>query len=202
MSIGRLSPTRPQKKLKMNLDPNILFVLIVCCEIAFWLLLCLGLTVRYLMGFKKMSLYILICVPLIDLFLLLFTVSDLNNGNKANFSHGLATAYIGFTVAFGSILIAWTDKWFAYKFANGPPPSYNAKNRLALVIEDLKLWLRCIGAAVVIYALLIMMIEFVGDSTKTEALNIWFKIPLFTIFFWFLFGPLWSLVFFKRASQA
>jgi len=185
----------------MNLDFNILYFLIVGCEIAFWFLLFSGFAVRYLMGRKKLSFYILICVPLIDLFLLLFTAFDLNNGNNANFAHGLATAYIGLTVAFGSTLITRADKWFAYKFADGSHPSSEARNGWALVIEDFKLWFRCIGAVGILYVLLILMIEFVGDSTKTEALQIWFKIPFFTVFFWFIFGPLWSLIFFKRVSQ-
>ena len=185
----------------MNVDFNILYFLIVGCEIAFWVLLFSGFAVRYVLGRKKLSSYILICVPLIDVFLLLFTAFDLNNGSNANFAHGLAAAYIGFTVAFGSTLIRWADKWFSYKFADGQPPSSEAKIGWALVIEDFTLWFRCIGAVAIVYVLIILMIEFVGDPTKTEALQIWFKIPFFTVFFWFVFGPLWSLVFFKRASQ-
>lgn len=185
----------------MNLEFSILYFLIVGCEIAFWIMLFSGFAVRYILGKKTLSFYLLLSVPLIDLFLLLFTVFDLNNGSTANFAHGLAAAYIGFTVAFGSSLIHWADKWFAYKFAKGALPSSNTKSGWALVLEDLKLWLRCIGAVAIIYVLLILMIEFVGDPVKTEALQIWFKIPFFTVFFWFVFGPLWSLVFFKRVRQ-
>ena len=185
----------------MSFDFNILYFLIVGCEVGFWLLLFSGFAVRYLLGRKKLSFYILASVPLVDLFLLLFTAFDLNNGNNASFAHGLAAAYIGFTVAFGSLLVTWADKWFAYKFADGANPSAGAGRGWALVIEDLKLWLRCLGAVAIIYVLVILMIEIVGDPAKTEDLQIWFKIPFFTVFFWFIFGPLWSLVFFKRDSQ-
>ena len=124
-----------------------------------------------------------------------------NNGGVAVFAHGLAAAYIGFTVAFGPMLIRWADQWFAYKFADGPSPSDEAAIGWDLVLEDLQLWLRCLAAVVIIYVLLLLMINFVGDSNKTEALQIWLKIPFFTVFFWFVFGPLWSLVFFKRAPK-
>jgi len=54
----------------MNLDFNILYFLIMGCEIAFWFLLFSGFAVRYLLGRKKLGFHILVCVPLIDLFLL------------------------------------------------------------------------------------------------------------------------------------
>jgi hypothetical protein len=185
----------------MNLEFNFLYFLIIGCEISFWILLISGVAARYLLGRKQLSFYLLICVPLVDLFLLLFVVFDLNNGENATFAHGLASAYIGFTVAFGSSFISWADKWFAYKFADGPLPSSEARNGWALVLEDLKLWFRCLGAVVIIYVLLLLMINFEGDSSKTEALQVWLKIPFFTVFFWFVFGPLWSLIFFKRAPR-
>lgn len=185
----------------MNLEFTALYFLIVGCEITFWIMLFSGFAARYVFGLKQLSFYILLCVPLVDLFLLLFTLFDLNNGGNATFAHGLASAYIGFTVAFGSSLIRWTDKWFAYKFSDGPHPSSKGKSGWALIIEDLTLWLRCLGAVVIIYVLLLLMINFVDDSSKTEALNIWLKIPFFTVLFWFIFGPLWSLIFFKRAPQ-
>ena len=40
-------------------------------------------------------------VPLLDLVLLAATVLDLRAGSTATFVHGLAAAYIGFSVAFG-----------------------------------------------------------------------------------------------------
>jgi hypothetical protein len=158
------------------------------------ILLYSGFAARYLLGRKQLSFYLLLCVPLIDLLLLLFVVFDLNNGVNATFAHGLASAYIGFTVAFGSSLISWSDKWFAYKFSDGPRPSSEARNGWALVLEDLKLWFRCLGAVGIIYVLLLLIINFVGDPSKTEALQIWLKIPFFTVLFWFVFGPLWSLL--------
>ena len=51
------------------------------------------------------------------------------------------------------------------------------------------------------YLLLIGIVGLVNQPQRTEALNIWFRIPLGSIFFWFIFGPLWSLVFFKRTPS-
>ena len=60
---------------------------------------------------------------MIDVALLAFTVLDLRSGTVATFAHGLATAYVGFTVAFGPIMVSWADQRFGYRFGGGPPPS-------------------------------------------------------------------------------
>jgi hypothetical protein len=69
------------------------------------------------------------------------------------------------------------------------------------VLYELQLWGLCILATCIIYILLVAMISFVDQPNVTEALNIWFRIPLGAVFFWFIFGPLWSLVFFKRVPS-
>lgn len=175
-----------------------LYVLIVGCEVAFWVVLFSGLAARYVLQWSRISWFLLLCVPLIDVALLAFTVMDLNNGATATFAHGLATAYVGFTVAFGSTMIRWADQRFAHSFGGGPPPWKPPTHGWASVSYELKLWGLCILATFIIYVLLIAMIGFVDQPGRTEALKIWFRIPLGTIFFWFIFGPLWSLVFFKR----
>jgi hypothetical protein len=182
----------------MSLGDNTLYVLIVGCEAAFWVVLFSGLAARYILRWDRISWLLLLCVPLTDLALLVFTVMDLNNGATATFAHGLATAYVGFTIAFGSTMIRWADQRFAYRYGGGPPPSLPPTHGWAAVWYEIKLWGLCILASCIIYILLIAMIGFVGAPGRTEALNIWFRIPLGTVFFWFIFGPLWSLVFFKR----
>ncbi|KZN61242.1 hypothetical protein N478_04055 [Pseudoalteromonas luteoviolacea S4060-1] len=184
----------------MFYDFSIIYILILACEVAFWVLLFCGFAVRYLLDNKKFSLYILASVPLVDLFLLVFVMLDLKEGQSATFAHGLAAAYIGFTVAFGKQLITWADKVCESKF-KGTDYTETALIGWAAVIDDLKLWARCILAVAIIYTLLILITAFVSDPQKTQALEIWFKIPFFTVFLWFIFGPLWSLVFFKRSSN-
>jgi hypothetical protein len=97
--------------------------LIILCEIGFWVLLSCGLFSRYVLNLRRTSTVLLVSVPLIDVVLLIATIVDLQqNSATANFAHGLAAAYIGFTVAFGRMTIQWADNWFAYKFASGPRP--------------------------------------------------------------------------------
>lgn len=68
------------------------------------------------------------------------TVMDLNNGASATFAHGLATAYVGFTVAFGSTMIRWADQRFAHGFGGGPPPSKPPSHGWASVLYEVQLW--------------------------------------------------------------
>jgi hypothetical protein len=179
-----------------------LYFVIVGCEIAFWVLLFAGLAFRYLVRWRLVSTILLVCVPLIDVTLLVFTLLDLRSGTSATFAHGLATAYVGFTVAFGSTLVRWADERFAHRFAGGPPPCKASSRGWPAVLYELKLWGRCLVAIAIIYILLIASIAFIDDPSKTEELNIWFRLPLGTAFFWFIFGPLWSLVFFKPVSRS
>lgn len=184
----------------MSAGEGMLYALIVGCEVAFWIALCAGLAFRYLLRRPRVSQLFLICVPLIDVALLAFTVVDLRGGAVATFAHGLATAYVGFTVAFGPMLVRWTDQRFAHRFGGGPPPSKAPSLGWASVVYEFKLWARCLLAVSIIYVLLFAVIAFVGDPGRTQPLAIWYRIPLGTAFFWFVFGPLWQLVFFKRES--
>ena len=96
--------------------------LIIACEIMFWVFIAAGLAARYLLRRKTLGAALLICAPLVDVVLLVATALDLRGGGEANFTHGLAAAYIGFSVAFGHSLISWADARFAYRFAGGPAP--------------------------------------------------------------------------------
>ena len=91
-----------------------LYWLIVGCEIAFWLLLMLALVVRYVLQRNALSRALLLALPAADLLLLAFTALDLRAGTPATFAHGLATAYVGFTIAFGGVAVRWADRRFAH----------------------------------------------------------------------------------------
>ena len=171
-----------------------LLMLIIFCEAAFWLFLCLGLLSRYLFQQKTLSQYLLLCVPLVDVVLLVATVLDLEAGSNATFAHGLAAAYLGFTIAFGSLTIRWADQRFAYRFAGGPMPTKLASEGLAGLLVDLKLWFRCCIAVAITLTLVYSAIIYINDATQTAELDIWLTIPLFTLSLWFLFGPGWALI--------
>ena len=182
----------------MPSDATLLYWLIVGCEAAFWLVLALALAVRYLLQRPKLSRALLLSLPVIDLLLLAFTAVDLKAGTPATFAHGLATAYVAFTVAFGSVVVRWADDRFAHRFAGGPPPIKPPTYGWAAVRHEFGLWFRCILAAVIASVLLIALIAFIGDETVTAPLHAWFRIAAGWTILWFVFGPAWNLVFFRR----
>ncbi|HEU5137901.1 MAG TPA: nuclear transport factor 2 family protein [Steroidobacteraceae bacterium] len=178
-----------------------LYWLIVGCEAAFWLVLALALAVRYLLGHATLSRALLLSLPAIDLLLLAFTAVDLKSGTPATFAHGLATAYVAFTVAFGSVVVRWADDRFAHRFAAGPPPVMPPKYGWPAVRYEFALWFRSILAAVIAILLLIALIAFIDDEKVTAPLHAWFGFAAMWTGAWFIFGPVWSMVFFRRGQR-
>jgi len=174
--------------------------LIVGCEAAFWLVLALALAARYLLRRENLSRALLFSLPVVDLFLLAFTALDLRAGTPATFAHGLATAYVGFTVAFGSVAVRWADGHFAFRFAGGPPPAKAPSLGWPAVRYEFALWFRSIVAWVIAVALLIALIAYINNEAVTKTLEQWFRIAFGSVIVWFIFGPLWSLVFFRRTA--
>ena len=143
-----------------------LYGLIVGCEAAFWFVLALALVARYVFRRIRLSRILLYALPVVDLLLFVFTALDLRSGTPAAFAHGLATAYVGFTIAFGALLVDWADQRFAHRFAGGPPP--------------------------------VALIAYVDREADTQELQVWFRIAFVSVVLWFVFGPVWNLVFFRR----
>ena len=178
----------------------LLYLLIVGCEVAFWVVLLLSLVARYLFHRQALSRWLLLSLPAIDVFLVVLTALDLKSGTRATTAHGLAAVYVGFTLAFGSVAVRWADIHFAYRFASGPPPSKAPKGWKAVRLE-LALWLRCIAAWILAFALIEALIAYVGNAAVTQPLHVWHSFGAGCVFFWFIFGPAWSLVFFQREER-
>jgi hypothetical protein len=177
----------------MPSEPYLLYVLIVSCEIGFWLLLLLGLACRYLLRRERLSRALLLGLPIIDVLLLAFTAIDLRQGSTATFAHGLAAAYVGFTVAFGALAVKWADAHFAHRFAAGPPPPKQPSRGWPAVRYELNLWARCIVACTITMFLVEALIQFVGAGETTQPLVAWHKHAFGCIVIWFFFGPVWSM---------
>lgn len=177
-----------------------LYWAIITCEAAFWVVLLAALGARYLWRRSQLSRALLLGLPLIDLLLLVFTALDLRSGSTAEFAHGLATAYVGFTLAFGGILVAWADARFAHRFAGGVAPAPAPTRGWPAVRYELRLWLRSVIAWAITLALLSALVAFIDNREQTEALEPWFRFAGGGVILWFLFGPAWSLVFFRRES--
>jgi hypothetical protein len=150
-----------------------LLAIIVIAEIAFWLLLGAGLAARYLLDRRRLSTVLLTSVPLIDLVLLIATVIDLSGGATADFRHGLAAAYIGFSVAFGPSVIRWADERFAHRFAGGPPPWRPPRGGRARAQYEWREFGKAALAWAISVGLLLAAIAIVGDPDRTEALARW-----------------------------
>ncbi|HTU68328.1 MAG TPA: hypothetical protein VMF52_20465 [Steroidobacteraceae bacterium] len=178
----------------------LLYALIIVCEAAFWVVLLLALVSRYLLRREPVSRALLYSLPAIDLLLLAFTALDLRAGTTATFAHGLATAYIGFTLAFGGIMVAWADRHFAHRFAGGPVPAPAPNAGWPGVRYEFQLWFRCLVAWAIALALLVALIAYIDDAERTRELEDWFGIAVGSVFLWFVFGPVWRLVFFRRAA--
>ncbi|KZM73959.1 hypothetical protein AWN90_29175 [Nocardia terpenica] len=140
---------------------------IIGCEIGFWVLLLLGLAVRYLTPARGLSKALLMAVPLVDVVLLAAAVLDLRGGGHATASHGLAAIYIGVSVAFGSQMIRWADERFAHRFAHGPAPTRPPKAGRAHAAHERAQWFRHVLAYVIGAAVLGVFTLLVGDIHRT-----------------------------------
>jgi hypothetical protein len=165
-----------------------LYWLIIGCEVAFWVALVLALAVRYLLRRERLSRGLLLSLPAIDLALLAFTAVDLNSGTPAE--------------AFGPIAVGWADARFAHRFAGGSAPKKAPDRGWPAVRYELQLWFRSIVAWAITLVLLSALIAWINDATISAKLMDWYRIAFGSVVLWFVFGPLWSLVFFRREEKA
>ncbi|RKS73320.1 hypothetical protein BZB76_4010 [Actinomadura pelletieri DSM 43383] len=143
------------------------------CEIGFWVVLAAGLAARYVLRLRRTGAALLWCVPLVDLVLLVATALDLGNGATAGFAHGLAAAYLGYSVAFGPSMVRWADERFAHRFADGPPPRGKPADGRARTRYEWREFGKAVGATALACGLLLAMIAWVGDPDRTAALLAW-----------------------------
>lgn len=172
-----------------------LLALIAACEIGFWVVLGAGLVARYVLRMRRLGAVLLVCVPLVDLVLLVATVVDLRRGATANFTHGLAAAYIGFSIAFGHSMIRWADQRFAHRFADGPPPWKPPKGGWGRTRYEWREWGKGVLGAAVACSLLGLGVLMVGDADRTAELVAWIYRLGIAIAIWFVAFPLWATLF-------
>ncbi|PJE96044.1 hypothetical protein CUT44_19805 [Streptomyces carminius] len=155
--------------------------LIIVCEVGFWVLLAVGLALRYLARRPRLGAAVLLCEPLLELVLLAATAIDLRGGAEGNWTHGLAAVYVGFTVAYGHYMIKWADGHFAHRFAGGPPPVRPPKYGRARAVHEWRMCARSVLGALVAMALLQGAVRYVGDAGRSESLVAWQQKMLFVI---------------------
>lgn len=171
-----------------------LVFVIIACEIGFWVVLAAGLFARYGLRWRRVSNVLLICVPLVDLVLLTATVLDLRSGADASAAHGLAAAYLGFSVAFGHQTVSALDRRAAHRFAGAPKPAPYPRTGRARVHHEWKQWRQAVLAWAVACALLAAAIAFVSDSARTSELSSWLWTLTAALGVWLVAGPLMAHV--------
>ncbi|MGW7818507.1 hypothetical protein ACWGLF_10305 [Streptomyces puniciscabiei] len=154
--------------------------LVIACEAAFWVLLAAALAARYLLKWRRTSVALLLCEPLLELVLFVVTAIDLRNGAQPDWRHGLAAVYIGFTAGLGHSTISWADAWVAHRFAGGPRPPRPPRYGTARTAHEWKVAARWILAACVALALLQAAAWYVGDG-DTSSLRAWQRSMLWVI---------------------
>lgn len=148
-----------------------LYVVIVACEVMFWVLVLAGLVTRYLLRRQRAGAVLLALAPLVDLVLLGATVLDLHGGGTAGTAHALAGVYIGVSVGFGHAMVRWADERFAHRFAGGPAPVRAPRTGRAHAAHERRGLVRHVVAYVVGVGLLGVAVLMVGDPARTEALT-------------------------------
>lgn len=151
-----------------------MLALIIGCEIAFWVVLAAGVFARYVAGAPRVGLVLLAAVPLIDLILLIASTVDLQRGATAEWAHGLAALYLGFSVAYGHELVRWADGWAAFLAGKGPRPTKRyGREHAAWALKDIG---RAVLACAIAVLLLWAAIWYVDDPARTAALSDWYRI--------------------------
>ncbi|BCJ73841.1 hypothetical protein CS0771_33850 [Catellatospora sp. IY07-71] len=175
----------------------LLFV-IAACEIGFWVILGAGLAARYLLRWQTVSTVLLVAVPVTDLVLLAATAIDLHRGATATFAHGLAAAYLGFSVAFGHSMVRWADVRFAHRFAGGPAPVPPPRYGAARTRHEWREWGKAFVAWLIAVVLLATAIWYVGDAARTAELAGWIWRLSSVLVIWLLGWPVWYTLFPRR----
>ncbi|WP_424188936.1 hypothetical protein ACOBQX_11455 [Actinokineospora sp. G85] len=173
-------------------DPMVF--LIVACEVAFWVLLALGLLARYVLRRKRTSTVLLAATPVIDLVLLTVAVVDISGGAEATSAHALGAVYLGFSVAFGPGLIRWADQRAAHRLAGGPPPRRKPRGGPERIAHEWRQWGKAVVACGIAAAVLALLSFVVGEPDRTEVLwDRWLPRTGWVVGIWLLAGPLSTL---------
>ncbi len=194
------SPTRPRPLARQTrlvneiwdfIERNPMAAVIAGGEIGFWVAILAGLVARYPLKLKRTGVALLLLTPVIDIVVLVATVIDLRNGATANFVHGIAAVYLGFSVVFGHSMIKWADVRFAHRFAGGPPPPPKPRGRDKLRAEW-RDWFKCVLACGLAAGVLLLLIVMVGGTAQVDPLWGWLPRLGVVTAIWFATGPLWQ----------
>lgn len=164
---------------------NLVAWTIVACEIGFWVFIVVGLMTRYIFNLKKAGLFILAMTPVTDLVLIVVTGIDIYHGATATIANSIAPAYLALSIIFGKDMVRWADKRFLYYVKReGEKPERKIGKEYAK--HSMRGTLKHILAYIFGGAILLLMILYIGDKSKTEelwaTLSFWGVVVLIDIF--------------------
>jgi hypothetical protein len=171
---------------------NPVAAVIVACEVGLWVLLGLGMVLRYMARLRRTSTVVLAGIPLLDLVLVIATAIDLHSGAEVGFVHVLAGFYLGSSLAFGPALVRWADVRFAHRFAGGPAPQKVPKHGPERVAHLMREWYRVLGTVAIASAVLVVLILCFAAPEDQAGLWWWIGRAWVVVGLWFVFGPLWE----------
>ncbi|WP_030268033.1 hypothetical protein [Streptomyces sp. NRRL B-24484] len=148
--------------------------LIVAGEIGFWVVLAVALAVRYGLRLRRTGAVLLALLPVVDLLILAATVADLRGGAVADWTHGLAASYVGFSVAYGHYLVRWADGHAAHRLSGAPRPAGPPKYGPARAAHEWRMFLRTLVASALTVVLIAAVQWLVGDAARTAGLDSWY----------------------------
>lgn len=173
---------------------HVIVAILIGCEVGFWLLLGLGLASRYLWNRRRLSTALLLSVPLLDVVLLVASVIDMRGGAVADLRHGLAAAYLAYSIVFGHSTIRWADAKFRHRYAGGPPPWKPPAGGMARARYEWGFWLRILLAYGIAWLVVFGLVWLVNDPARTEPLITFvyglLKVPLIAVL-WPVSYTLW-----------
>ncbi len=148
---------------------NFIAWLIVACEISFWIFIIAGLIARYIFNRKTAGLFLLAMIPIVDLVLIVVTSIDIYRGAEITLAHSIAPIYLAVSLVYGKTMINWADERFLYYVKQeGPKPIRRIGMDFAK--HSMKGSLQHVLAYIIGGTLLLFMIFYIGDSSKTEIL--------------------------------
>src|ERR1700742_842706 len=171
---------------------NPIAAVIVGCELGLWVLLGLGMVLRYLAGLRRTSTAVLAGIPLLDLILVIAAAIDLHRGADVGVVHVLAGFYLGSSLAFGPAIVRWADVRFAHRFAGGPVPRRAPKHGPERVAHLMREWYRVVGTVAIASLVLVVLILFFVAPADQAGLWWWIGRAWGVVGLWFVFGPLWE----------
>jgi hypothetical protein len=150
-----------------------ILLLILICEISFWVLLLSGLFLRYGFRLKKVSTMVLALVPCVDLVLLIATIISLKGGAAAGPEHGLAALYIGFSIVFGPQTIRQIDAWAKRRSSGAPKTKKQLLRGAARTRYEWRIWRQIVLASGVSAVLLGAGALWLNDLHRSAGLFGW-----------------------------